>query len=172
MSFMKLRIAILITVGAVLAAGQTTVSVSQLKCSGTSSAAIPVGTGFVIGGVPLILFSCVNLDLTSFTIDKTVTPWTLRATASNPPHQVREVPAGAVNGTNQNFTLSSAPSSNIIGTVENYPVMIYRNGLLLTACPIGATTGNCDYQISSTSILFMNGQVPQTGDLLSAVYFR
>jgi hypothetical protein len=156
------------------ALAQTAVQIGSLKCPSTGTAAviIPVGSGIVVGGVPLITFVCAALDSASFTLDKTTTPWTVRASsAAAGPREVRETPAGAINGVNQNFTLSASPASTTAGSVELNPTKLYLNGLLLTPCPVAAGA-NCDYQIAGTAILFTNGQKPLAGDLLTAVYWR
>ena len=159
------------------ALAQTAVQVGSLKCPSTGSPAVivPIGTGVVVGGVPLITFVCAGLDSASFSLDKTTTPWTVRVTPPSTsqvtPREVRETPAGAINGSNQNFNLSASPASTTAAGVESNPTKLYRNGLLLTPCPVGAS-GNCDYQIAGSSILFLNGQQPLAGDLLTAVYWR
>jgi len=66
-----------------------------------------------------------------------------------------EVPAGAVNSSNVSFTLASIPNPAA-------SVALSRNGLLLKQ--------SLDYTISSNSILFLTGAVPQTGDTLLASY--
>ena len=161
------------------ALAQTAIQVTSLKCPSTGSPAviIPIGTGVVVGGVPLITFVCAGLDSASFSLDKTTTPWTIRVTPPStsqvtPPREVRETPAGAINGSNHNFTLSASPASETVAGVELNPTKIYLNGLLLTACPSSSQGANCDYQITGASIQFMAGQTPLAGDLLSAVYWR
>ena len=156
------------------ALAQTAVQVGSLKCpsTGTPAVIVPIGTGVVVGGVPLITFVCAALDSAAFVLDKTTTPWTVRATsAAAGPREVRETPAGSVNGSNQNFNLSASPASTTAAGIESNPTKLYRNGLLLTPCPVGAG-GNCDYQIAGTAILFTNGQQPLAGDLITAVYWR
>lgn len=66
-----------------------------------------------------------------------------------------EVPAGAINGTNTVFTLTStpAPSSSLA---------LFRNGLLMRQ--------GSDYSISGTTVTFYVNSKPQTGDLLTANY--
>jgi hypothetical protein len=68
-----------------------------------------------------------------------------------------EVPTGAVNGSNSTFSLVSTPQ-------PSSSLALYRNGLLQRA---GA--GN-DYTISGSTITFLSGATPQTGDLLLAFY--
>jgi hypothetical protein len=66
-----------------------------------------------------------------------------------------EVPAGAVNGSNVAFALASMPTPSA-------SVALSRNGLLLKQ--------GVDYTLSSNSILFLTGAVPQTGDSILASY--
>jgi hypothetical protein len=66
-----------------------------------------------------------------------------------------EVPAGAINGVNTQFTLMSAPSP--AGSLE-----LYRNGLVMRQ--------GADYQITGNAVTFFLGSVPQSGDLLVAYY--
>ena len=70
----------------------------------------------------------------------------------------REVPTGTINGTNATFTLANTPS---IGTED-----VYVNGILMNS---GA--GN-DYTISSGTITFLSGSIPQTGDVVLVSYFK
>jgi len=66
-----------------------------------------------------------------------------------------EVPAGAVNGVNTQFTLLSAPSP--ASSLE-----LYRNGLIMRQ--------GADYQITGNAITFFLASVPLSGDLLVAYY--
>ena len=66
-----------------------------------------------------------------------------------------EVPAGAVDGSNTVFTLTSTPSPAA-------SLNLYRNGLLMRQ--------GADYQISTNTITFFLASVPQSGDLLVANY--
>jgi hypothetical protein len=66
-----------------------------------------------------------------------------------------EVPAGAVNGVNTQFTLVSAPSP--AGSLE-----LYRNALIMRQ--------GADYQITGNAITFFLASVPVSGDLLVAYY--
>jgi hypothetical protein len=66
-----------------------------------------------------------------------------------------EIPSGAVNGSNVAFTLASMPNPSA-------SVALSRNGLLLKQ--------GLDYTLSSNSILFLTGAVPQTGDTIMASY--
>lgn len=122
---------------------------------------------------------CMVLEPGKWTVDKTTSPFTLRILATTapapPPPQptpVNETPAGAVDGSNPNFTLSSPPTN------AGLPILVYKNGLLLTRC---ITTGcNGDYQQSGTSLLFLSSAqtasgasaVPQPGDLVQVLYWK
>ncbi len=66
-----------------------------------------------------------------------------------------ETPSGAVNGTNATFTLSYVP--NPAGSL-----LLYKNGLLQKA--------GTDFTLSSQTVTFLAGAIPQTGDILVAVY--
>lgn len=71
---------------------------------------------------------------------------------------VREVPTGSINGTNATFTLAGTPSSG--------KEMVFVNGILLNA---GASN---DYTISTNTISFNAGAIPQTGDILLVTYIK
>ena len=68
----------------------------------------------------------------------------------------REIPTGTVNGTNPTFTLANTPTA---GTEE-----VFVNGILQN---VGA--GN-DYTISTNTITFLSGAIPQTGDVVLVNY--
>lgn len=68
----------------------------------------------------------------------------------------REVPTGTVNGSNATFTLANTPTA---GTEE-----VYVNGILQN---VGV--GN-DYTISTNTITFLTGAIPQTGDVVLVNY--
>lgn len=70
----------------------------------------------------------------------------------------REVPTGTINGTNATFTLANTPTA---GTEQ-----VYVNGVLQN---VGA--GN-DYTISTTTITFLSGAIPQTGDVVLVSYMK
>jgi hypothetical protein len=75
-------------------------------------------------------------------------------TASN--FVTREVPTGTINGSNATFTLANTP---VAGSEE-----VYVNGVLQN---VGS--GN-DYTISSATITFESGAIPQTGDTVLVNY--
>jgi len=66
-----------------------------------------------------------------------------------------ETPGGTINGTNAAFTLAFTPSPAV-------SLDLYRNGVLLKQ--------GVDYSISSSTIAFLTGAIPQTGDSLTADY--
>lgn len=160
-----------------LLSAQTMISVSALKCAsqGTASSVllVPVGIAGSVAGIPIVTFQCVQLDPAFGTFDKTTTPWTWHPPTASTPlvKQYQEVPAGALNGTNVLYTLSATPASG-------YPALVYKNGLLQTACSVAGCNG--DYLISGTSITFLTASqtsagastVPSAGDLLQVVYWH
>jgi hypothetical protein len=66
-----------------------------------------------------------------------------------------ETPAGLVNGTNTTFTLANVPNPST-------SLALYRNGLRMQ-------TGG-DYSLSGSTITFLTGQLPQSGDTLVCSY--
>jgi hypothetical protein len=70
----------------------------------------------------------------------------------------REIPSGTINGSNATFVLAFTPTS---GTE-----MVFVNGILQN---VGA--GN-DYTISGTTITFLSGAIPQTGDIVLVSYLK
>jgi hypothetical protein len=60
---------------------------------------------------------------------------------------------GSINGTNTTFTIPAAPTS----------LELYRNGVLLKS--------TVDYTLSTTTITFLAGAIPQTGDTLTGWVF-
>lgn len=80
------------------------------------------------------------------------------AVSSTVTHVTREIPTGAINGTNATFNLAFTPTA---GSEE-----VFVNGILQN---VGA--GN-DYTISSATITFLTGAIPQTGDSVLVSYRR
>jgi hypothetical protein len=66
-----------------------------------------------------------------------------------------ETPGGTVNGTNATFTLAFTPSPAA-------SLDLYRNGVLLKQ--------SVDYSLSGSTITFLTGAIPLTGDSLTAAY--
>ncbi len=66
-----------------------------------------------------------------------------------------ETPSGAANGANAAFTLANVPNpASSVG--------VYRNGLRMKLIT--------DYTFSGSTITFVAGQLPQTGDTLFCSY--
>lgn len=73
----------------------------------------------------------------------------------NPPaFSDAETPAGSVDGANNTLTLANTPLG--------LSLMLFRNGLYLTP--------NFDYTLSGSTITFVPGATPQSGDTLTASY--
>jgi len=68
---------------------------------------------------------------------------------------VNETPTGTINGVNDTFTLSTAPS-------PSSSLMLFINGQLITQ--------NIDYTLSTVTITFVASSIPMSGDTLSATY--
>ena len=66
-----------------------------------------------------------------------------------------EAPSGTINGVNTTFTLAEAP-------VPPASLQVVRNGIVLRA--------GVDFNLSSNSITFVAGAIPQTGDELMSWY--
>lgn len=83
----------------------------------------------------------------------------VRASNWNVAHTVtdaeNETPTGTPDGQLTVFTLAASPSPTA-------SLMLFRNGLLQTQ--------GVDYTLSGSTITFLMGAVPQTGDLLRAWY--
>jgi hypothetical protein len=67
-----------------------------------------------------------------------------------------EAPSGTINGSNDTFTLANTPAS---GSLH-----LYKNGIRQRA------GGGNDYTLSTATITFEAGNIPQTGDILLADY--
>jgi hypothetical protein len=76
---------------------------------------------------------------------------------STPIFSDQETPLGTINGVNAVFTIGAAPSPVA-------SLMIFRNGVLKRQ--------GIDYTVSSATVTFVAGQIPQTGDSLTANYRR
>jgi hypothetical protein len=77
------------------------------------------------------------------------------ASGSGPVFVDQETPSGAINDTNTVFALASAPSPAV-------SLHVFRNGILLKA--------GFDYTLSGSTLTFVAGAVPQSGDTLLASY--
>lgn len=76
--------------------------------------------------------------------------------ASGGTQAVRETPSGTVNGSNTDFVLANTP---VAGSE-----MIFVNGILQDS-----GSGN-DYTISGSTITFLTGAIPQSGDKIRVTY--
>lgn len=164
---------------AVAASAQTLINVNaNTKCPGSASTnpIVSLGVTGQVAGLPVVLFTCVQLDPLGFGLDKTTTPWTIRAISNSPASSSIhvEIPTGSINGSNPNFSLSATPAPGL-------PVLVYKNGLLLTACPIPIVSScDGDYQLSGVTLLFLTSAqttfgvatVPNISDKLQVVYWH
>jgi len=71
-------------------------------------------------------------------------------------YKVREVPTGTPNGVLTTYTLANTPTAET--------EMVFVNGILMN---VGATN---DYTISTNTITFNSGAIPQTGDVVLVTY--
>lgn len=69
-----------------------------------------------------------------------------------------ETPTGTVDGSNANFTLANTPTA---GTVR-----VFVNGVRMN---VG---GSNDYTISGTTITFLTGAIPVSGDVILVDYMK
>jgi hypothetical protein len=67
-----------------------------------------------------------------------------------------EVPSGVINGVNDTFTLANAPS-------PTGSLMLFKSGLLMIK-------GGVDYSLSGSTITFVSGAEPATGENLICTY--
>ena len=67
----------------------------------------------------------------------------------------QETPGGTIDGTNRTFTLAGAPSPST-------SLHVYRNGILQRV--------SVDFTLSGSTMTFLPGSAPQTGDILLATY--
>lgn len=97
------------------------------------------------------LSDCIHVDGTSGPCGS--------STSASPPAVVSftdaETPAGAIDGVNGTFQLASFPS-------PPPSLEMFRNGL--------AMQRSVDFNLSGSTVIFLNGSVPQPGDVLEAFY--
>lgn len=116
----------------------------------------PAATG-VMADVPGRGWTLAVLDST-ITLDTSTAPPTLRANGGPPVNFVDWTKlTGTIDGSNATFTLPSVPNPPASLT-------LIRNGLVMT--------NGLDYSLSSATVTFLSGAIPQTGDSLSASYRR
>lgn len=70
--------------------------------------------------------------------------------------EFNETPTGTIDGSNAAFVLSHTP---VAGTL-----MLYVNGLLMLE--------GGDYTLSTATVTFATGAIPETGDWIRATYLR
>jgi hypothetical protein len=87
--------------------------------------------------------------------DVLLASYRLNVTIPNVGFVDQETPSGTINGVNASFTSSQVPTPST-------SLLFFRNGLRLTP--------GIDYTLSGSSISFLSGQVPQTGDVLLCSY--
>ncbi len=120
---------------------------------------------FIIpGGQPVILQP---LDVVTFTLTTLLTSWLLTSTTGNyypdglPQLVGNETPGGTPNGVLTTFTTAHTPVGQRPGTSAT--IDLYRNGVWQTP------TNN--YTFTGSTITFVSGAIPQTGDILRATYW-
>ena len=118
------------------------------------------GVGFSISRVAMInengalegvlgnMGDCVKVDGTSGACGT-------GGSGSGPVFVDAEMPTGAVDGSNNVFTLSGSPSPP--GSLQ-----VFRNGIL-------QRTG-VDYSLTGATVTFLNGAIPQSGDVVQTYY--
>ena len=79
---------------------------------------------------------------------------------------VREVPSGAIDGSNAAFTLTNTPATVSNGAGSATSEQVYVNGVLQN---VGASN---DYTISGAVITFTTNAKPQTGDVVLVSYLK
>lgn len=86
-----------------------------------------------------------------------VAGWVTPATSNVPSFSDAETPSGTVNGTNATFVLSH------VDVATGASLILTRNGIVQQA-------GGNDYTLTSSTVTFVSGSIPQTGDVLLAWY--
>jgi hypothetical protein len=99
--------------------------------------------------------SQMNSSIASLTAQVNSLTATVQSLASAPTFVDFETPAGTVDGVNATFVLNAAPS-------PASSLVVHRNGVTLSP--------GADYSLSGKTIVFSTNAVPQTGDLLNAMY--
>lgn len=88
-------------------------------------------------------------------VDGSSQPCASGSSGSVPNFSDAETPSGSVNGSNTEFALANVPSPAA-------SLILIRNGLVMTAA--------VDYTLTGNAVTFINGEVPQSGDVLRAWY--
>lgn len=148
-------------------ASSTPLTLSQVRISSTqtSGGTAPLGVQYATLPIPISAVTNLGSDLNS--INQNITTLTtqystltttvngLKATGTTVAFVDDETPSGTLNGSNVSFTLSQVPSPST-------SLAIYRNGLL--------QANGTDYTLTNSSIAFVAGSIPKTGDILLAYY--
>jgi hypothetical protein len=71
-------------------------------------------------------------------------------------YAINETPTGTINGINAAFTLANTP---LAGTL-----MVWVNGLMMLA--------GGDYNLAGTTITFVAGAIPESGDWIRVAYLK
>lgn len=141
-------------VGALLAANNLS-DVASAATSRTNLGATTVGANiFTVSNPSAVRFIQINADNSVTLLSASGLASAIGALSGT--MVVRETPSGTVNGSNPTFTLAHTP---VAGSES-----LFVNGILQDS---GA--GN-DYTISSATITFLTGAIPQSGDKVRASY--
>ena len=81
--------------------------------------------------------------------------WVKLASSSNAVQVYGEVPSGTVDGSNKVFTLASSP-------IPAASLMLFVNGVFQVQ--------GTHYNLSGATITFTDGNVPASGDIITAFY--
>ncbi len=118
------------------------------------------GVGFSISRVAMInengalegvlgnMGDCVKVDGTSSACGT-------GGSGSGPVFVDAEMPTGAVDGSNNVFTLSGSPSPSV-------SLQVFRNGILQRS--------GVDYSLTGATVTFLSGAIPQSGDVVQTYY--
>jgi hypothetical protein len=141
-------------VGALLSANNLSDLASASTARTNLGATTAGGNIFTVTNPSAITFLRVNADNSVTLLSASAFRTAIGATGGT--NVTRETPSGTVNGSNVTFTLANTPVSG--------SESVFVNGILQDS---GA--GN-DYTISSGTITFLTGAIPQTGDKVRVSY--
>ena len=137
----------------------TPLTLNQVRVPQTGSGSSSGSSGNSGGSItlPIPISDVTNLSTTLASLSSSLS--TLTTQVSNltvtPVFVDGETPGGAINGSNQTFTLANSPSPAT-------SLDLYRNGLVQSV--------GVDYTISGSTITFLQVATPQSGDILQAFY--